>query len=101
PIVGDRKYGARSILRASEGGRRIALHARSLTFSHPTRRERLSVEAPAPADWPSRTTRGWAPIGRSRQGVRPAPSGPPPPPTSSQDTRRPPGSGWARGRRGA
>jgi 23S rRNA pseudouridine1911/1915/1917 synthase len=52
PIVGDRKYGARSLLRAADGGFRIALHAERLTFTHPTRREVLSVHAPAPADWP-------------------------------------------------
>jgi 23S rRNA pseudouridine1911/1915/1917 synthase len=52
PIVGDRKYGARSGLRASDGGMRIALHARELAFKHPTKAEVLSVIAPAPADWP-------------------------------------------------
>jgi 23S rRNA pseudouridine1911/1915/1917 synthase len=53
PIVGDRKYGARCTLRASDGGPRIALHARELTFIHPTRREAISVVAPVPADWPA------------------------------------------------
>jgi 23S rRNA pseudouridine1911/1915/1917 synthase len=53
PIVGDRKYGARSSLRAQDGGPRIALHARRLTFTHPTTREVIVVEAPVPADWPS------------------------------------------------
>ncbi len=52
PIVGDRKYGARSRLRAADGGYRIALHARQLKFTHPTRREVISVDAPVPADWP-------------------------------------------------
>jgi 23S rRNA pseudouridine1911/1915/1917 synthase len=52
PIRGDEKYGARSRLAAADGGRRIALHARSLSFSHPTRPEAIEVEAPVPADWP-------------------------------------------------
>jgi 23S rRNA pseudouridine1911/1915/1917 synthase len=52
PIVGDRKYGAKSLLRAGDGGRRIALHAHELVFNHPTRGEVLSVIGPVPADWP-------------------------------------------------
>jgi 23S rRNA pseudouridine1911/1915/1917 synthase len=52
PIVGDRKYGARSTLIALDGQPRIALHARSLRFKHPTRPEFLTLEAPFPADWP-------------------------------------------------
>jgi 23S rRNA pseudouridine1911/1915/1917 synthase len=52
PIVGDRKYGARSRLSALDGHFRIALHARQLTFTHPTRGEVISVDAPVPADWP-------------------------------------------------
>lgn len=52
PIVGDRKYGAISSARAADGGFRIALHARTLAFKHPTRPEGLSIEAPVPADWP-------------------------------------------------
>jgi 23S rRNA pseudouridine1911/1915/1917 synthase len=55
PIVGDRKYGARSILRAADGGSRIALHAREMAFTHPTRQEVISIVAPVPADWPG----GW------------------------------------------
>ncbi|QDU46244.1 Ribosomal large subunit pseudouridine synthase A [Symmachiella dynata] len=43
PIVGDRKYGARVGL-----GGKIALHAASLTFEHPTRREMLTVTAELP-----------------------------------------------------
>ena len=54
PIVGDRKYGARSRLKALDGGMRIALHARELRFQHPTRGEAISVSAPVPADWPAR-----------------------------------------------
>jgi 23S rRNA pseudouridine1911/1915/1917 synthase len=52
PIVGDRKYGARSSLAASDGGWRVALHARSLTVRHPTRGEAIAFEATVPADWP-------------------------------------------------
>ncbi len=52
PVLGDRKYGSTKILRAEDGGFRIALHARRLTFTHPTLREAISVEAPVPADWP-------------------------------------------------
>jgi 23S rRNA pseudouridine1911/1915/1917 synthase len=53
PIVGDRKYGARSTLMALDGRPRIALHARELRFKHPTRPEHLAIAAPIPADWPS------------------------------------------------
>lgn len=52
PIVGDRKYGASTTLIALDGRPRIALHARQLAFKHPTREERLTVDAPLPADWP-------------------------------------------------
>jgi 23S rRNA pseudouridine1911/1915/1917 synthase len=52
PIVGDRKYGATTQLKAVDGHFRIALHARQLTFTHPTRLEAISVDAPVPADWP-------------------------------------------------
>lgn len=52
PILGDKKYGARTSVQALDGKPRVALHAHSLTFSHPTRREALSVTAPVPADWP-------------------------------------------------
>lgn len=52
PIVGDLKYGATTRLVAGDGRPRIALHARSLTFTHPTRRAAIVVEAPVPADWP-------------------------------------------------
>src|SRR4051812_30149617 len=52
PIVGDRKYGARSRLIALDGQPRIALHAREVRFKHPTRPEHLTIAAPLPADWP-------------------------------------------------
>lgn len=57
PIVGDRKYGARSSLRAADGGFRIALHARFLTVEHPTRGEPVTIEAPLPPDWPAGATK--------------------------------------------
>lgn len=57
PIVGDLKYGARARLQALDGGARIALHARSLSFTHPTRGEAVSLDATVPADWPSP---GWS-----------------------------------------
>ncbi len=56
PIVGDRKYGATTELKALDGQFRIALHARRLTFTHPTRPEAISVDAPVPADWPELST---------------------------------------------
>jgi 23S rRNA pseudouridine1911/1915/1917 synthase len=62
PIVGDRKYGASSVLRAADGHHRIALHARELSFTHPTRAERIVVTAPLPEDWP-REHSGWGPRG--------------------------------------
>ena len=58
PIVGDRKYGALSRLMALDGGPRIALHAREITFIHPTLREARTVQAAVPADWPDRTGPG-------------------------------------------
>ena len=54
PVFGDRKSGATTTLRASDGKPRIGLHARSLTFAHPISREATSVSAPVPADWPGR-----------------------------------------------
>jgi 23S rRNA pseudouridine1911/1915/1917 synthase len=58
PIAGDRKYGAKSRLQALDGQFRIALHAWQLTFTHPTRQEVISVDAPVPADWPELSP-GW------------------------------------------
>lgn len=49
PIVGDRRYGARLPF---PGG--IALHARSLAFSHPGTGIPQRVEAPLPGAWRSR-----------------------------------------------
>ncbi len=61
PIVGDRKYGAATSLRSGDGHHRIALHARKLTFKHPTRGEVLSIVAPVPADWPESVPGWWKP----------------------------------------
>ena len=49
PIVGDKKYGASSVL--PEG--RIALHAQSIVFNHPTRKKEIIINCPLPEDWPS------------------------------------------------
>ena len=56
PIIGDLKYGAKSRLIALDGGHRIALHARSVRFKHPTKEEVIECSAEVPADWPARTT---------------------------------------------
>jgi 23S rRNA pseudouridine1911/1915/1917 synthase len=58
PILGDTKYGATSRIFASDGGGRIALHARELAFTHPTRGEAVVVVAPVPGDWPEPSTTG-------------------------------------------
>ena len=46
PICGDTKYGSKTRL---EGW--LALHAASLTFEHPTRKETITVTAPHPTNW--------------------------------------------------
>jgi 23S rRNA pseudouridine1911/1915/1917 synthase len=46
PVVGDFKYGAETPF---EHG--IALHARSMTFLHPTLREPVTITAPLPRTW--------------------------------------------------
>jgi 23S rRNA pseudouridine1911/1915/1917 synthase len=46
PICGDAKYGSKTKL-----GGWLALHAASLTFEHPTRRELVTVVAPHPPTW--------------------------------------------------
>lgn len=43
PIVGDKKYGSPAKL-----GGKICLHAASLEFEHPTKKEGIKVEAPLP-----------------------------------------------------
>ena len=45
-ILGDSKYGSTTRMQGS-----IALHAASLTFEHPTRKERITVSAPAPSSF--------------------------------------------------
>ncbi len=52
PILGDFKYGSSVRLKALDGHLRIALHARQITFTHPTRHEAITIVAPVPADWP-------------------------------------------------
>jgi len=47
-ILGDRKYGAH--LEFPHG---IALHARRISFQHPVRDERITIEAPVPEVWRS------------------------------------------------
>lgn len=47
PIRGDIKYGYEN---PSENGRSISLHARSLSFIHPVKKEFMKVEAPLPDD---------------------------------------------------
>lgn len=49
PIVGDKKYGSSSML--PQG--RIALHAHSMTFNHPTSKEEIIINCPLPQDWPT------------------------------------------------
>jgi 23S rRNA pseudouridine1911/1915/1917 synthase len=64
PIVGDPKYGGRSIRYGSQDGKRKdffrqlfetlphpALHARRLGFTHPTIGETMHFEADPPTDW--------------------------------------------------
>ena len=46
PIKGDLKYGAR---RSNPDGS-ISLHARQITFIHPTRKEPVTVTAPTPME---------------------------------------------------
>lgn len=46
PIVGDRKYGARTAF-----GQGIALHARRLVIEHPVQHTPVELTAPLPATW--------------------------------------------------
>lgn len=43
PVVGDRKYGDKT-----DGFARLALHSESISFPHPARDERMTVEADVP-----------------------------------------------------
>jgi 23S rRNA pseudouridine1911/1915/1917 synthase len=47
PIVGDKKYGAHSVL--PEG--QIALYAHRLIFKHPISKEEVSIQSPPPSIW--------------------------------------------------
>ncbi len=54
PLLGDEAYGARLAFGPREENerlRRIALHARSLTFYHPTSKQQMAVEAPLADAW--------------------------------------------------
>jgi 23S rRNA pseudouridine1911/1915/1917 synthase len=48
PLIGDARYGTSTIL----GRKQIALLAKTITFEHPVRYERLTVESPLPRGWP-------------------------------------------------
>lgn len=50
PVLGDLRYGAR----IGFPKRSLALHARALTLSHPTRKEEMTFSAAPEAFWPSR-----------------------------------------------
>jgi 23S rRNA pseudouridine955/2504/2580 synthase len=52
PIAGDDKYGDFALNKtlASQGLKRMFLHAASLSFVHPISGERLQIEAPLPED---------------------------------------------------
>ncbi len=73
PIMGDLKYGATRRLPAADGQSRIALHARSLRFNHPTRPEAIELVAAVPADWPASEPVTRSSNGSSTPGGRPAP----------------------------
>src|SRR5262249_51470537 len=54
PVIGDVIYGSKLSFGPPTDlprERIIALHARSLTFSHPIRYEPITVEAPLPEAW--------------------------------------------------
>jgi len=55
PVAGDRVYGARATTRLKEAtgysAPRPLLHARRLTLTHPRHGERMTFEAPLPADF--------------------------------------------------
>ena len=52
PILADRKYGARGEWDQDDLLGAIALHAWSLTFSHPVSKETIKVESPVPDYFP-------------------------------------------------
>lgn len=48
PVLGDQKYGSAHALPEQ----RIALYARQIKLQHPTTREEIVLESPAPPGWP-------------------------------------------------
>jgi 23S rRNA pseudouridine1911/1915/1917 synthase len=58
PIYGDHKYGSRQSL-----GPGIGLHARSLTFLHPVRKEPITLTAEVPKAWRGRFAYLLKPVG--------------------------------------
>jgi len=55
PVLGDFQYGSKAPFgpqHADERLRAIALHARTLSFVHPTGKQWISVTAPTPDFWP-------------------------------------------------
>lgn len=48
PVVGDARYGSQTGLAAEA----VALHHKSMRFSHPVTQASLTLEAPYPAGWP-------------------------------------------------
>ena len=57
-VLGDTMYGATSSFGpevSEDRERAIALHARSIAFDHPTTHQRVTIEAPLPAFWPTIT----------------------------------------------
>lgn len=61
PVVGDRKYGSREVLR--DPGM-IALCAWKLEFTHPKNQERISIMSPRPEHWPWHTSLFKKPVRR-------------------------------------
>lgn len=48
PIVGDGKYGGKEAFLAGSISKKLHLHARSITFPHPTKSGKVAVTAPLP-----------------------------------------------------
>ncbi|HEY6464137.1 MAG TPA: pseudouridine synthase [Polyangiaceae bacterium] len=72
PIVGDVNHGSGAInrhYRAAYGLHRLALHARSIAFDHPTTGVRVFVAAPVPADL-ARALDALFPVGWALDGAR-------------------------------
>ena len=64
PIYGDAKYGSDHTF-----GHAIALHARSLTFLHPTTQEPITVKADVPKIWRGRFATCWRAARRKPAGT--------------------------------